>query len=522
MAKKSVAKKSVAKKTKKHPNPVKNLNVDETARRVRLLAEKKVFTKWELNQIKDGIADFFGLLLVFNEAIHEAEILEPNPKTKKKSGISLQGLCKDYLGSSTKANPLDIPLSQMEVELLLYRLVEEGIAKPIPSYNHELVLPEWRLKKRARYYVSRHLHNVKNFTKYWGVSVKKPGDGVPPVLLLMGREPSMSGGHRLLVYHVASEPEDTDKVSEWIHQMRVKFSPFRGNICMWDASGLDFNERPRGLKWDEIVVEEPLREEFMKCLHMMQNPESYRENSLPVKRGLVLAGPPGVGKTVHLECLVTEVCAAKLPVFQISNRINPSSLSEIYELAEEVGPALVVLEDIDTVTAKRTDDMYDTYGHSGNVGMLNALLTVLDGTEQRDGVITVATTNHPQALDRALASRPGRFDRTFSFGYPKPESRLKIMELHINQRKLDLDPEAILEEAASSEREEDYSWILNEEGVTPSHLAEAVDSVARDLTRDKQADPAESFLAAIKGLRSSINVDERFVEKKPTSVGFGT
>ena len=509
-------KKTASPKATKDSNPVKNLNVDETAKRIRLLADKKVFSKWELGRIKEGVADFLGLMLVFNEAIAEAEVLEPKPRTKKKAGISLQGLCKDYLGTSSQANPLDVPMSQMELELFLYRLVEEDIAKPIPRYNHELMLPDWKLKKRARYYVSRHLSNVTNFTKYWGVSVKKPGNGVPPLLLLMGRESSMSGGHRLLVYHVATESEDTEKVSQWVREMRVNFSPFRGNICMWDASGLDFNERPRGMKWDDIIVDEPLREEFMKCLHMMQNPASYRENNLPVKRGLVLAGPPGVGKTVHLECLVTEVCAAKLPVFQISNRINPATLSEIYELAEEVGPALIVLEDIDTVSAKRTDDMYDSFGNSGNISMLNALLTVLDGTEQRDGVITIATTNHPQALDRALVSRPGRFDRTFTFGYPARESRLEIMALHAAQRNLDFDPEEALKKAG-----DEYDWILTEDGVTPSHLAEAVDSIARDLTRDKNCDPDESFLAAIKGLRSSISVDARFVEKDTSvSVGF--
>lgn len=501
---------------KKSANPLTNLDVKETSRRLMRLADQKVFNKADLGRIKEGIADFLGLILVFNEALTHADTLEVAPKPRKKrTSISLSSLCSQYLGSAAKASPLAIPMPQMELELLMFRLVEDGVCKSIPKYNHVVMLPDWKLRKRARYYIHRHLQSMSSFVKYWGAYVKKPGDDVPPILILNGFDKAHDS-YSLLAYHVAETPEDTEKVSDWINKMRIEYSPFRGNVCIWDRHGVEFNERPRGMKWDDIVVDEKLHDEFDKCLHMLKNPADYRKNNLPVKRGIVLAGPPGVGKTVHLECLITEVCDANLPVFHISNRIDPSGLSDIYELAEQVGPSLIVLEDIDTVTAKRTDNVYDDAGYSGNVSMLNALLTVLDGTSQRDGVITVATTNHPQALDRALASRPGRFDRTFNFGYPSAERRLEIMRLHAGQRNLDLDVDGIFERAGT-----EYDWILNDGGVTPSHLAEAVDSVVRDKTRDPKIDFEESLLAAVDALKTSINTDDRFIEKEEAPVGFG-
>ena len=488
-----------------------NMDAEKAGRQIRVLASKNLISPTDWQHMRNQFADFLGLVCVLNEALQNADCLEsgPKPVKKRRRPTTISGICKEHL-DSTKAHPVEIPMPEMELELLMHNMVEEKIAKPIPSFNYVVDLPDYRLRKR-RSYVTRvgmgPNAEKMTFTKHWAVLVKSPGKGIPPLLMLIGQK--MTGGAVLLTWYNSDEPEDTLRVYEWVQNVRHQLSPFRGNICMWEADGFQFNNHPRQVTWADIVPNEGLVKEFDKCLHMLKNPQDYRAKGLPIKRGLILAGPPGTGKTMHLECLISQVVQAKLPVFQISNTIRPSELNFIYNLAEEVGPALVILDDIDTITAKRQDNPMDEGGHSGNVYMLNALLNVLDGSEKRDGVITVATTNHPQALDRALGNRPGRFDRTFKFLYPSRERRIDILNLHAQRRDLNFDPGKIIKKGGA-----DYDWILEKSGVTPSHLAEAIDTVVRDMTLDEKANQEESFLEAIEGLKESINSDDRFTDKE--------
>jgi ATP-dependent 26S proteasome regulatory subunit len=132
-----------------------------------------------------------------------------------------------------------------------------------------------------------------------------------------------------------------------------------------------------------------------------------------------------------------------------SREIDNQVLTKLFKSAADNAPALIVFEDLDRLYGRRKEeaqrDVNDNYTHI----TLQHLLNCLDGVGTRDGVIVVATANDVAALDPALLSRPGRFDRTVYFGPPSVELRAEYL------RRLDavqtLSPAAIARVAAACE-----------------------------------------------------------------------
>jgi hypothetical protein len=141
----------------------------------------------------------------------------------------------------------------------------------------------------------------------------------------------------------------------------------------------------------------------------------YAQHRVPWKRGLLLVGPPGNGKTHMVRAIVRE--AARPCLYVKSLRANHSgvedNLAEVFDRARRAAPCVVVLEDLDCLV----DD-----------SSRSVLLNELDGFAVNDGLLIIATTNHPEKLDRSLLDRPSRFDRKFHFGLPAQAERLRYLE----------------------------------------------------------------------------------------------
>lgn len=491
---------------------------DEAVRRLQVLRDQQIIDPSDIKALRESLEGAFGTLLAFYDLICNADDVElaPKPKRKRAPAITLASLATRYLKTkATDINPLTEQMPQIEFEILLDRLVECGIAKPIPGYCHIVEIPEYKLTKR-RYHAVRHQRiGAKGITykQHFGVLVTPDNteDNLPPFLLLTGTDDL----HLYAVLYHSLPTEEFGRLYDWFQQKRRDFSPFRGQVCVFQGDSLNFVRAPRNTSWNQIIPEPDVQTEFQNCLHMMVNAADYRQRGIPVRRGVILAGPPGTGKTVHLQSFVTDVLKSKLPVIQVMSGVNTTTLEYAYQIADNCGPALVILEDIDTITAKREDEYGNSYGR---IDMLAALLTVLDGSERRDGVITVATTNAPGSIDRALAARPGRFDRLFRFEYLPANQREKILQLHADQRSLSFDILAHIKGQQNGSR--DLSWVLNEDGVTPAHLAEAVDSIIRDLTRDPETNPSESLERALGHIKHLVSPDDRFTTKNKGTPGF--
>ena len=134
--------------------------------------------------------------------------------------------------------------------------------------------------------------------------------------------------------------------------------------------------------------------------------DTYREMGLPHRRGLLLTGPPGCGKTSFARALVADNEVGFVLVSSVSGRKNGPALQlrKAFEMAARIAPSVLCLEDVDGLIQGVTR---------------NELLNQLDGLGRGgDGVLIVATTNHPEKLDGALTERPGRFDQKWVIRAP--------------------------------------------------------------------------------------------------------
>ena len=168
-----------------------------------------------------------------------------------------------------------------------------------------------------------------------------------------------------------------------------------------------------------------------------------------LKRGLLLYGPPGVGKTHTVRYLVGEL--SDTTIVQLSGDTLPA-IRQACSVARALQPAMIVVEDVDLIAEER-----DHYNGSP-MPLLFTLLNEMDGLDEDADVVFLLTTNRADLLEGALASRPGRVDQAVHIGLPDREARRRLVELY--RRGLDLD-ETRLDEVLD-----------RTEGVTASFLKE--------------------------------------------------
>lgn len=147
--------------------------------------------------------------------------------------------------------------------------------------------------------------------------------------------------------------------------------------------------------------------------------ERYKKYQYLHKRGILLYGPPGSGKTCVLNLLIEDLIKEQGGViFSIEHEgdLNLySDFSQIFREIEPNRPIIVVIEDIDGLL-------------DGRGSCEKKLLNVLDGINQIESVAYVATTNYPESLEQRLLNRPGRFDRRFYIGFPDAKVRLEYFK----------------------------------------------------------------------------------------------
>src|SRR5215475_14427791 len=184
-----------------------------------------------------------------------------------------------------------------------------------------------------------------------------------------------------------------------------------------------------------------LREDFRR---FFASREVYRKYGIPWKRGVLLIGPPGNGKTHAIKALVNELGLPCLYVksFKAERVTEQSNMRNVFARARRSAPCLVALEDLDALI----EDENRAF-----------LLNELDGFADNEGVVVIASTNHPEKLDPAILDRPSRFDRKYRFDLPALPERLAYVK-HWNQT---LKPEMRLtdaEEASIAEFTDRFSF----------------------------------------------------------------
>ena len=196
----------------------------------------------------------------------------------------------------------------------------------------------------------------------------------------------------------------------------------------------------------------------------LKHPELFRRLGIDPPKGVLLHGPPGTGKTMIAKAVATEVNAHFKSINGpeiISKYYGESEkqLREIFDEASDNAPAIIFIDEIDSICPKREDV-------SGEVErrVVAQMLTLMDGMQGRDNVVVIGATNRRDALDPALR-RPGRFDREIEIGVPDRDGRSEIMDVHTRQMPIAEDF--------------DISWVLdNTYGFVGADLAALVREAA--------------------------------------------
>ena len=236
---------------------------------------------------------------------------------------------------------------------------------------------------------------------------------------------------------------------------------------------------------DEAVVE------LSEVRDYLRNPESFANMGALPPKGVLIAGPPGCGKTLLARAVAGE---AEASFYSISGSnfveslvgVGAARVRDLFRQARANAPAIVFIDELDAVGRQRGAGLGG--GHDEREQTLNEMLVQMDGFSPREGVAVLAATNRPDILDPALL-RAGRFDRHVTVERPDRQGRLAILHLHAGGKRL-ADPENDLPEVARSTpgfTGADLANLLNEAAllavrerapaVGRPHLDEAVERV---------------------------------------------
>ncbi|CAI8611920.1 unnamed protein product [Vicia faba] len=263
-------------------------------------------------------------------------------------------------------------------------------------------------------------------------------------------------------------------------------------------------ERGVDVKFTEVAGLGKIRLELEEIVKFFTHGEMYRRRGVKIPGGILLCGPPGVGKTLLAKAVAGE---AGVNFFSISASqfveiyvgVGASRVRSLYQEARENAPSVVFIDELDAVGRKR--GLIKGSGGQERDATLNQLLVCLDGFEGRGEVITIASTNRPDILDPALV-RPGRFDRKIFIPKPGFIGRIEILKVHARKKPIAEDV--------------DYETVASmTDGMVGAELANIVEVAAINMMRESRTEITTDDLlqAAQMEERGMLDRKERSKEK---------
>jgi transitional endoplasmic reticulum ATPase len=251
--------------------------------------------------------------------------------------------------------------------------------------------------------------------------------------------------------------------------------------------------------WDDLVLDPHTKGELQQLQRLIEDPELARRFGIDPPSGLLLAGPPGTGKTTIARVLAAEarcsfysVSAADLTSKWVGE--SEQRVQALFARARDNAPSIVFLDELDAIARKRlaNQDVGDR--------QLTQLLAEIDGLGSRPGVFVIGATNRPDMLDQAI-TRGGRLSRTIWVPLPDLDARVSILELHTRRMPLaevDLRSVGRVTEGFSGG---DLKAVCQQAAVN-ALMRTSADSVSADETSEARV-RLEDFAAAVAAIQAS-------------------
>src|SRR4051794_9885976 len=299
-------------------------------------------------------------------------------------------------------------------------------------------------------------------------------------LVLMLRAADPETGRGLVQLHLAAnKPGAATRAAAEIRRLAIVHNVFRGQVISFAhdmfgerASPLQFHRRPR-LTADEVILpSETLAAVRRQVVGVAEHRERLLAAGQHLKRGLLLYGPPGVGKTHSVRFLIGQM--TDVTIVELSGD-SLGAIATACSVARTLQPAMIVVEDVDLIAEER-----EMYG--GPNPLLFQLLNEMDGLAEDTDVVFLLTTNRADVLEPALAARPGRVDQAVALDLPDADARRRLFALY--RGTLDVD-ESNLD-----------TVIERTDGVTASFLKELLRRAALMAAESDGAGPSISVSAA--------------------------
>lgn len=251
--------------------------------------------------------------------------------------------------------------------------------------------------------------------------------------------------------------------------------------------------------WDSVILPDKVKKEIRQNVDLLiSNIEVYKKNNMTFKRGLILKGVPGTGKTLIGKVLCNTINAATFIWVTPGDLTEVRKVRSICEIARGLAPTILFLEDI---------DLYGGHRERENRGILGELMNQLDGLVENEFVVVIATTNRSEELEVALRNRPGRFDRLIEVPLPDETCRMQMLNLFLSSN--------------SSLEIENRKKLIGElvgrtKDFTGAHVKELVNSAIIEALDSKSLNKKGHIILKRKHFLENIKA----VKEKKISVGF--
>jgi hypothetical protein len=283
-------------------------------------------------------------------------------------------------------------------------------------------------------------------------------DGCPVALLVA--EPPHPFLDRFSVTVMAGDREAAERLARKLAKGVRHGTAFRGKVLSVEAdcrgqTSVRFHKLP-GIRREHLILpEQLLRRIERQAMGLTRHADRLKAAGRHLKRGILMHGKPGTGKTLSAMYLAAQM-PGRTVVVLTGNAVG--SIETACQLARLLEPATIILEDVDLIGTER---------HQQTVGanaLLFELLNQMDGLGEDADVLFILTTNRPDHLEPALAARPGRIDLAIEVPLPDADCRRRLFELYGKGLKLELtDPDG---------------WVRRTHGVSAAFIRELLRKTA--------------------------------------------